>query len=194
MKRSFIAALLLIVALPVVLAACGNGADEEFPSPTPSPTPTGPNIMDTLEAEGDFSTLLTAIQAAGLEETFRGPGPYTLFAPPDSAFVQLPLGALDTLLADPQGALTDVLTHHVVAGRAMSTDLEDGMSVETINGAMLTVSIENGTVRINDAEVTRADIEVANGVIHIIDRVLIPPQISPSPSPDNGSPSPLPSP
>jgi uncharacterized surface protein with fasciclin (FAS1) repeats len=118
---------------------------------------------------------VTAVQAAGLEETLRGEGPYTVFAPTDDAFAAVPKKTLDALLADPKGALTDVLTYHVVPGKVMSTDLSDGMMVDTVNGAQLKVTVkDDGTVMINDATVTTADIETSNGVIHVIDTVLVP--------------------
>lgn len=192
MRRLWMAvALALILILPAALAACGD--DEEAASPSPSPSPSGPDIIATLEERGDFTTLLTAINTAGLEETLRGPGPYTLFAPPDSAFAELPGGVLDDLLADPAGALTNVLTYHVVSGRVESTDLTDGMMVETVNGATLRIDIgADGAVRVNDAMVMEADISASNGIIHVIDGVLIPPETSsPQASPmESASPSP----
>ncbi len=193
MRRPWTAvAVLLILILPALLVACGD--DEETTSPSPSPTPSGPDIVTTLEERGDFTTLLTALDAADLAETLRGPGPYTLFAPPDSAFAELSGGILDDLLADPAGALTGVLTYHVVSGKVMSTDLSDGMMVETVNGATLRVDIgADGAVRVNDATVMEADIEATNGVIHVIDGVLIPPETSsPAASPgatDTASPA-----
>jgi uncharacterized surface protein with fasciclin (FAS1) repeats len=118
---------------------------------------------------------VTAVQAAGLEETLRGEGPFTVFAPTDEAFAAVPKETLDALLADPKGALTDVLTYHVVAGKVMSTDLSDGMQADTVNGEPLAISVgDDGTVMINGATVVTADIETANGVIHVIDTVLVP--------------------
>jgi len=115
------------------------------------------------------------VQAAGLEETLRGAGPYTVFAPTDDAFAAVPQETMDALLADPSGALTDVLTYHVVPGKVMSTDLSDGMMAETVNGESLKITInDDGTVMVGDATVVTADIETANGVIHVIDTVLVP--------------------
>jgi uncharacterized surface protein with fasciclin (FAS1) repeats len=170
--------ILMVVALmvvPIVIAACGSDADEEA-SPSPSPTMAQKDIVDTAVEAGSFTTLVSAVQAAGLEETLRGEGPYTVFAPTDEAFAAVPAETMDALLADPSGALTDVLTYHVVPGKVMSTDLTDGMMAETVNGQSLEITInDDGTVMVGDATVVTADIETSNGVIHVIDTVLVPP-------------------
>ena len=175
MKKRYI--ILMVVALmvvPLVIAACGTS--DEAASPSPSPTMAAKDIVDTAVEAGSFTTLVSAVQAAGLEETLRGEGPYTVFAPTDDAFAAVPQETLDALLADPQGALTDVLTYHVAAGKVMSTDLSDGMMVETVNGESLKITVNaDGTVMVGDATVTTADIETSNGVIHVIDTVLVPP-------------------
>jgi uncharacterized surface protein with fasciclin (FAS1) repeats len=176
MKTRYI--ILMVVALmvvPLVIAACGTASDEAA-SPSPSPTMPQNDIVDTAVEAGSFTTLVSAVQAAGLEETLRGEGPYTVFAPTDDAFAAVPQETLDALLADPQGALTDVLTYHVVPGKVLSTDLSDGMMVETVNGASLEITVnDDGSVMVGDATVVTADIETANGVIHVIDTVLVPP-------------------
>ena len=176
MKTRYI--ILMVVALmvvPLVIAACGTDS-EEAASPSPSPTMALKDVVDTAVEAGSFTTLVSAVQAAGLEETLRGEGPYTVFAPTDEAFAAVPQETLDALLADPKGALTDVLTYHVAAGKVMSTDLSDGMMVETVNGESLEITInDDGTVMVGDATVVTADIETANGVIHVIDTVLVPP-------------------
>jgi uncharacterized surface protein with fasciclin (FAS1) repeats len=177
MKTRYIVAIVAaLMVVPLVIAACGSTSDEaEAPSPTPSPTMALKDIVDTAVEAGSFTTLVTAVQAAGLEETLRGEGPYTVFAPTDDAFAAVPQETLDALLADPEGALTDVLTYHVVPGKVMSTDLSDGMQAETVNGETLEITIEDdGTVKVNGATVITADIETANGVIHVIDTVLVP--------------------
>lgn len=133
------------------------------------------SIYDYVSASADHTTLLAAIDAAGLGETLSG-GMYTLFAPTNAAFDALPAGTLDALLADPSGLLTEILFYHVVDGVAMSGDLSDGMMVTTLQGQDITVTIDNGNVFINDAMVTMADIMVDNGVIHVIDAVLVPEQ------------------
>ena len=134
------------------------------------------DIVDTAVGAGDFTTLVTAVTAAGLVDTLKGEGPYTVFAPTDAAFAAVPKETLDALLADPKGALTDVLTYHVAAGKVMSSDLSDGQVITTVNGAPLKVTIKSdGTVMVGDATVTTADIETSNGVIHVIDTGLVPP-------------------
>ena len=134
------------------------------------------DIVDTAVEAGSFTTLVSVVQAAGLEETLRGEGPYTVFAPTDDAFAAVPKETLDALLADPKGALTDVLTYHVVPGKVMSTDLSDGMTVgdgQRPERSTITVA-DDGSVMVNDATVVTADIETSNGVIHVIDTVLVP--------------------
>lgn len=132
------------------------------------------NIVETAVEAGNFTTLATALEAAGLVETLSGEGPFTVFAPTDEAFAALPEGTVEGLLEDTD-ALTGVLTYHVVPGEVMSGDLSDGMTAETVNGAEIEISIENGTVMVNGATVTTADIQASNGVIHVIDSVILPP-------------------
>ena len=141
----------------------------------------GADIVDTAEA-GGFTTLVAAVQAAGLEETLRGEGPFTVFAPTDEAFAALPAGTLDTLLADPTGDLADILTYHVVEGEVMAADVVglDGQEVTTVNGATFTVNVgDDGSVTLTDAAgnevaVVQTDVDASNGVIHVIDGVLLP--------------------
>lgn len=133
------------------------------------------NIVETAQDAGNFTTLLAAAEAAGLVETLTGEGPYTVFAPTDEAFEALPEGTVDELLMEEnQDQLTSILTYHVVSGAVMSGDLSDGMEAETVEGSTVTVSIDGDTVMVNDATVTSADIEASNGVIHVIDSVLMP--------------------
>lgn len=131
------------------------------------------DIVDTAVAAGSFTTLVAAVEAAGLVETLKGEGPFTVFAPTDEAFAALPEGTVEALLADPE-ALAAILTYHVVAGKVMSTDLSDGMTAATVNGAEITIGTEGG-VTVNEANVTAADIEASNGVIHVLDAVILPP-------------------
>ncbi len=132
------------------------------------------DIVDTaMEADG-FETLVTAVDAAGLVETLKGEGPFTVFAPTDAAFAALPEGTLDSLLMEENSdQLTSILTYHVVPGKVMSTDLENGMEAETVQGETLTIMTEDG-VTVNGVNVVTADIEASNGVIHVIDGVLMP--------------------
>ena len=157
--------------------------EDAMAEPTEAPAEEGDmagmaDIVDTAVAAGSFNTLATALTEAGLVDTLKGEGPFTVFAPTDDAFAALPEGTLDSLLADPQGALTDVLLYHVVPGKVMAADVAglDGQEVETVGGGMLTVTIgDDGSVMINDATVVTADVEASNGVIHVIDTVLVPP-------------------
>jgi len=130
------------------------------------------DIVDTAVAAGSFKTLVTAIKAAGLVDTLKGPGPYTVFAPTDEAFAKIPKDKLDALLKD-KAALTKVLTYHVVAGKVMAADVKAG-PVKTVEGSSLTVTIAAGKVKVDNANVIKTDIVTDNGVIHVIDSVLMP--------------------
>jgi uncharacterized surface protein with fasciclin (FAS1) repeats len=134
------------------------------------------DIVDTAVEAGAFNTLVTAVKAAGLVETLKGEGPFTVFAPADSAFAKLPEGTVENLIKD-KPALQSVLTYHVIPGRVLSSDLPAGTTkkVETVNGQMLTVSKdEDGNVMVDGAKVANADIIAGNGVIHVIDSVVLP--------------------
>ena len=135
---------------------------------------TANTILDIVVNSEVHNTLEAAVLAAGLEGALAGPGPLTVFAPTDAAFEALPPGTLDALLADPAGALTQVLLYHVVAAAALSTDLSDGQMIATLQGQDVTVTISGGNVFINDAQVIVADIIADNGVVHVIDAVLVP--------------------
>lgn len=131
------------------------------------------DIVDTAVAAGSFTTLATALDAAGLIATLKGPGPFTVFAPNDAAFEKLPPGTLDGLLKD-KAKLSSVLTYHVVSGKVMAADVVKLSSADTVNGQSVKIKVVDGKVMINDATVISADIETSNGVIHVIDSVLIP--------------------
>lgn len=130
------------------------------------------DIVDTAVAAGQFKTLATALQAAGLVDTLKGPGPFTVFAPTDAAFAKLPAGAVDALLKDKK-KLTAVLTYHVVPGSVMAAQVKPG-KVKTVQGQSITVMAHDGKVMVDDATVTKTDIVASNGVIHVIDTVLMP--------------------
>ena len=133
------------------------------------------DIVDTAVAAGSFKTLAAALKAAGLVDTLKGEGPFTVFAPTDEAFAKLPKGTLEGLLKpENKDKLAAILTYHVVAGKAMSTDLKDGQAVETVNKKELEVKIDGKNVMVGEAKVTKADIAASNGVIHVIDTVLLP--------------------
>ena len=129
------------------------------------------DIVDTAVAAGSFKTLATALQAAGLVDTLKGKGPFTVFAPTDEAFAKVPKADLDALLKD-KAKLTAVLTYHVVPGTVMAKDVKAG-KVKTVQGGELTVATTGG-VTVDNAKVVKTDIKASNGVIHVIDTVLIP--------------------
>jgi uncharacterized surface protein with fasciclin (FAS1) repeats len=132
-------------------------------------------VVDVIVNSDDHDTLEAAVIAAELDDDLSADGPFTVFAPTDDAFAALPAGTLETLLSDPTGELADILLYHVVGSKAMSTDLSDGQIIETLLGKDIEVTINAEGVFINDAKVTMADIEADNGVVHIIDAVLLPP-------------------
>lgn len=132
------------------------------------------DIVDTAIADGRFTTLVTAVQAAGLEATLRGPGPFTVFAPTDDAFAQLPAGTIPSLLADIP-TLSDILLYHVVSGEVYAEGVVTLSSATTVNGQPVVVSVQDGNVFINDAQVVITDVQASNGVIHVIDSVILPP-------------------
>ena len=134
------------------------------------------DIVDTAVAAGSFKTLATALTEAGLIETLKGKGPFTVFAPTDEAFAKIPKKDLDALLKDKK-KLTAVLTYHVVPGKVMAADvvkMKDGSKVKTVEGREFTLGVKDGKVTVDAANVTKTDIETSNGVIHVIDTVLIP--------------------
>lgn len=133
------------------------------------------NIVETAVNNGSFKTLVAAVTAADLVATLSGPGPFTVFAPVDAAFAALPAGTVESLVKpENKGKLTSILTYHVVAGKVLSTDLSNGMKAKTVNGGEITITIADGKVKINGAHVVIADVATSNGVIHVIDSVLLP--------------------
>ena len=129
------------------------------------------DVVDVAAKAGNFNTLVTAVKAAGLVDTLKGPGPFTVFAPTDAAFAKVPKAKLDALLAD-KAALTKVLTYHVVPGKVMAADVKPG-KVKTVEGQELTVTTQGG-VMVDNAKVVATDVVASNGVIHAIDTVLMP--------------------
>ncbi len=133
------------------------------------------DIVDTAVAAGSFTTLVAAVQAAGLVDTLKGPGPFTVFAPTDAAFAALPAGTVEDLLKpENKDKLVSILTYHVVPGKVMSTDLTEGMKAASVQGGELTITLDGGA-KVNGAVISTADIEATNGVIHVIDSVILPP-------------------
>ncbi len=154
-----LAALMLMVMAPVVSAQDTSSMD----------------IVDIAASNEDFSTLVTAVQAAGLVDALKGEGPFTVFAPTNAAFAALPEGALDALVADPSGDLTQILLYHVIPGKVMAADVTDGLEATTLQGSTVKFSVSADGVKINDANIIMTDIEASNGVIHVIDAVITPP-------------------
>jgi uncharacterized surface protein with fasciclin (FAS1) repeats len=133
------------------------------------------DIVDTAVAAGQFKTLAAALSAAGLVDTLKGDGPFTVFAPTDAAFAKLPAGTVESLLKpENKEKLKAVLTYHVVPAKALAADFKDGEPVKTVNGKDITPSISGGKVMVGDANVVKADVAASNGVIHVIDAVLLP--------------------
>ncbi len=189
MKRTIAAA--GIASLALFLSACSTGTTPTSSAPmTPAattPAATTPamsdskDIVDTAVAAGEFTTLAAAVTAAGLVDTLKGPGPFTVFAPTDDAFDKLPEGTVEELLKDPTGDLAEILKYHVVAGEVMAADVVklDGQKVKTVQGAELTVEVDGDTVSLTDVagnsvNVVTTDVDASNGVIHVIDGVLLP--------------------
>ncbi len=132
------------------------------------------NIVEIASGNKDFSTLVAAVVAAGLAETLSGPGPFTVFAPTNEAFAKLPEGTVEELLKpENKEKLASILTYHVLSGKVMSTDLSDGQKAKTVNGQEVTITTAHG-VKVDTATVTAADLEASNGVIHVIDSVIMP--------------------
>ena len=179
---------ILVMMLSVVLAACSTAAPAEVTEqpevvePTEEPVMEEPmeeempgTIVDIAVADGRFTTLVTAVTAAGLAETLSGEGPFTVFAPTDDAFAALPEGTIEALLEDPQGALTDVLTYHVVEGAVMAETVVTLDSAKTVSGENVSITVNDDGVFLNDTvQVIITDIVASNGVIHVIDGVLLP--------------------
>jgi len=133
------------------------------------------DIVDTAVSAGDFNTLVTAIKAADLVETLKGKGPFTVFAPTDQAFAKLPSGTVEDLLRpENKQKLSSILTYHVVPGKVMASDVVNLSHANTVNGQSLMINTSHGVVMVNNAQVTKTDIDCSNGVIHVIDTVLLP--------------------
>ena len=156
-RRTFIA----LTAAASLMATASYAADKD--------------IVDTAVGAGNFTTLVAAVQAAGLVDTLKGAGPFTVFAPTDAAFAALPAGTIEDLLKpENKDTLVAILTYHVVAGKVMSSALTEGMTAATVQGSNVTFTLEGGA-KINGAPISAADIEASNGVIHVIDAVILPP-------------------
>lgn len=167
----------LLTSLALILALAGPAATQDDTTQDDTAQDSSGTIIDVAAGNEDFSTLVAALQAAGLAETLSSEGPFTLFAPTNDAFAALPEGTLEGLLADPAGDLTDILLYHVVSGQMMAADLNEGMIARTASGVPVIISGSDGSLTINSANIVSTDIEAANGVIHVVDSVLLPPDI-----------------
>jgi uncharacterized surface protein with fasciclin (FAS1) repeats len=183
-----IGVIVMLSATIGITTACSNEADKKVEStqtatpptqtatpPTQAAAPSAPGtVVDIAAGDPSFSTLVTAVKAAGLAETLSGKGPFTVFAPTNEAFAALPKGTLENLLKpENRDALKKVLTYHVVAGDLTAKDLRSG-KVATVEGSSVSIQVNNKSVSVNGAKVAKADIDAKNGVIHVIDRVLLP--------------------
>ena len=155
--------ILASAVLAAPMAASAGGMKDSAPK----------DIVDTAVAAGSFKTLAAALDAAGLVDTLKGPGPFTVFAPTDAAFAKLPAGTVEALLKD-KAKLTSILTYHVVSGKVEAADVVKLDSAKTVNGQSVTIKVDGKTVMVDGATVTAADIQASNGVIHVIDTVLMP--------------------
>lgn len=183
MQKNILSFLSAAAFASVMLVACNNEAatkKAEAPvvvkeEPAVPKVEAPKDIVDVASGSADHTTLVAAVAAAGLVETLKGAGPFTVFAPTNAAFAALPAGTVEGLLKpEKKAALAKILTYHVVAGSVKAADLKDGQKVKTVQGEELTVSIKEGKVKINGANVTAADLVSSNGVIHVIDAVLMP--------------------
>jgi uncharacterized surface protein with fasciclin (FAS1) repeats len=198
MKRTFLS---FAIVATIVFASCAEGEKKtevvETPTTTETPKMETPktdtskveagvmvgganmvpskNIVENAAGSADHTTLVTAVKAAGLAETLSGAGPFTVFAPTNAAFDKLPKGTVETLVKpESKAKLTGILTYHVVPGALKAADLKDGQKLKTVQGEELTVSVKDGKVMINGANVSIADVISSNGVTHVIDAVLMP--------------------
>jgi uncharacterized surface protein with fasciclin (FAS1) repeats len=167
----------IITTLAIALGAFatttkGEAQMSQATKTAPAPQKTG-NIVEVAVAAGSFKTLAAALTAAGLVETLQGPGPFTVFAPTDDAFAKIPKATLDALLAD-KARLTAVLAYHVVPGAVKAADVVKLTSAKTVNGQSVSIKMQGGIVHVDNAKVTATDIAASNGVIHVIDTVIMP--------------------
>ena len=165
MMRGMLGALAAVLVVPAIALAQTTSHSEKTPMK---------NIVQVAVEAGSFNTLVAAVKAAGLAETLQGPGPFTVFAPTDAAFAKLPAGALEGLLAD-KAKLRAVLLYHVAPGRVMAADVLKMSSVKTVGGPSAKIMLHGGAPMIGDASIVKTDVAASNGVIHVIDTVLMPP-------------------
>lgn len=166
----------LALLLSLALGACASTSGTTARETASAQARASADIVDTAVAAGSFTTLAAALQAAGLVETLKGPGPFTVFAPTDAAFAALPPGTVENLLRpENRDQLRAVLTYHVVPGDVRAAQVANLTQATTVQGSAVRIRVENGQVKIDDATVVTPDIVCSNGVIHVIDRVILPP-------------------
>lgn len=159
----------------VALATCQQAAITTTATVALAAEPAKKDIVDTAVGAGSFKTLAAALTAAGLVDTLKGPGPFTVFAPTDEAFAKLPAGTVEDLLKpENKKKLTDILTYHVVAGKVMAADVVKLKDAKTVQGKAVKITVKDGKVMVDAANVTKTDIAASNGVIHVIDAVILP--------------------
>jgi transforming growth factor-beta-induced protein len=179
---------LAVIACVLLFAVLMSGCTQPVVKPNITPTTLPPtttippttvalkSIVATAVANGNFTTLLAAVNASNLTGTLSGPGPFTVFAPTDAAFNKLPAGTVATLLNDPQGQLKQILLYHVVSGKLMASGVVNQTNLTTLQGSKLNVTVSGSVVKVDNATVIIADVQCSNGVIHVIDTVMIPPK------------------
>lgn len=185
MRREIVLLLACLCMAGVLIAGCTTPTTPPVtPAATATPVPatavqttapTARTIVSTAVADGRFTTLVAAVQAAKLDGTLSGPGPFTVFAPTDDAFKKLPNDTVSSLLKDPEGQLKQILLYHVISGQYMASDVTNKTLLKTLQGGNLTINATKTAVYVNNAKVVITDIKTDNGVIHVIDAVLIPP-------------------
>lgn len=182
-NKRIIATILALAALALVVAGCGGDDDDSTTTAAPAVEQTdttteaasaGDDIVTLAQGNEDLSTLVAAVTAADLGETLQGEGPFTVFAPTNDAFAAIQDTVDDLLKPENKEQLKSVLTYHVVPGELKAADLSDGQELTTVNGEKLTVSISGDTVKVGEATVAAADVDASNGVVHVIDKVLVP--------------------
>jgi transforming growth factor-beta-induced protein len=174
--RNLVFLLAFIIGGTLLLTGCGDSTAPTPDKPKPEQSADqAKDIVDTAVAADGFQTLVAAVKAAGLVDTLKGEGPFTVFAPTDEAFGKLPAGTLDELLKpENKEKLAAILTYHVVPGKLLAADVVNLKSAKTVQGAEVAIVVENGKVKVDEANVTATDIECTNGVIHVIDAVILP--------------------
>ena len=179
MKRQILSIVAVAVAMSTAVSFVMAGHhehDDAYGDKKKSEEMASKNIVEIAAGNDQFSTLVTAVKEAGLAETLSGDGPFTVFAPTNEAFAALPDGTLEALLEpENRDQLVAILTYHVVPGKVMAKDVVELDSAQTVQGSELNIETHDGAVMINEAQVTKADIKASNGVIHVIDEVLLPP-------------------